>query len=232
MVLQHIAPFFFGVVGSFRLCRMGDVPVATGKTDWADFDIGVVVVTDVGPERMRVAALLAKALGLSPADALRRLNDSEIVLDPRTRQDARPLLRQLGALQATAEFRALGPDGGPLLGDLKPHAMGEILAYFRNGYHNEELDHAFLHPVDQRDVPYGLDDQFFLLPDWEHDDDADAEAFAARHSLSLTEGVCLGQQLADVLLAAREQAGDHATDDQLLAAYNHYLAHDDFLDLA
>ncbi|MCL2850414.1 MAG: hypothetical protein FWE61_10280 [Micrococcales bacterium] len=127
---------------------------------------------------------------------------------------------------------------GPLLRDFQSHTLREILIYFRDGTHDEELDASFLHAVDEADETYTLGHEFFLLPGIDGDDE-EIEVFAAEHDIDPDAGY-LGQHLVDVLSVAREkfdgyggryvlENGRDHTLQELADAFNYYLEHDAFL---
>jgi hypothetical protein len=116
-----------------------------------------------------------------------------------------------------------------MLGDLRPYKMRDIIAYFADGTHDDELDEAHLYERDDSGQ-VRLDSEFYLLPYWkpEYGELPEIETFAHAQGLDPDEGL-LGQQFTDVLREARRQRPD-ATDQDYLDAYNHYLNHDNFLD--
>jgi hypothetical protein len=105
--------------------------------------------------------------------------------------------------------------------------MREIIAYYGNGTHDDELEEAYLCGANPSS-PIALDDEFYVLPDWEYDENAEVEEFARTNGLSL-DGALLGQFLADVLHVTRTQK-PAATADDKLSAWNHFLEYDSFME--
>jgi hypothetical protein len=114
-----------------------------------------------------------------------------------------------------------------MLGDLQPYKMRDVIRYFADGTHDDELHEAFLY-AQSPPRPLSLDSEFYLLPDWEYEDLPEVEVFAHARGLDPDEGLG-GHLLSDVLAVARRQRPD-ATGQDYLDAFNHYLEFDSFLE--
>lgn len=74
-----------------------------------DWTAGSLIMTDGGPQKLKVAQLVGKALGLSPKEALALCRGKEVSVATGYRKFLQSQLEKLIALGATVEFRP-GPD--------------------------------------------------------------------------------------------------------------------------
>lgn len=124
-----------------------------------------------------------------------------------------------------------------MLFELKPYTLAEIIAVYRDGSYDEELDSCSLHEWPQLDssAEYTAETTFYLLPIPDYSDDGEPlwdaiseEVHVLVSRLGFHDGF-LGQHLTDTLRLIREQAPESSIE-QIADAFSYYLHHDTWPD--
>lgn len=121
--------------------------------------------------------------------------------------------------------------------ELKPYTFAEIVAVFRDGSRDKELDSHALHEWPQLDssAEYTAETTFYLLPIPDYSDEGEAlweaegeEVHDLVSRLGFNDGF-LGQHLTDTLSLIREQAPESSIE-QIADAFSYYLHRDTWPD--
>jgi hypothetical protein len=124
-------------------------------------------------------------------------------------------------------------------GDLELHTLGEIIAYFRDGAHKDELDgsHLYIWPdSDDPEAAMTVDTTCYVMPPPKIGDETDEPVWtgygpgvvALAANLNLGFGYC-GEYLADTLGLVYECEPD-ASPERVVEAFDHYLKRDTWPD--
>lgn len=190
----------------------------TPDVDPEDWQAGRLLITDIGPQKLKVVQVLRKTLNLPLADALSFVASLPICVSEDFRLRLRPLERELQATGATVKFQP----AGPALETLRLNrALGldALIACVKAGQ-GKTLYYDL----------YSTHDGLFEAGDMLYVVGSDDEE-AATSSGKYPHFACMGEHFQSVVELAIQQK-PHASNDEIIRALNHYLEHDDFLDLA
>lgn len=184
------------------------------NTDW---QAGRLLITDIGPQKLKVVHALRKALNLPLAGALSFVASLPVCVGEDFRLRLRPLERELQATGATVIFQPVGPVLETLRLNM-PLGIGALIACVKAGQGSDlyySLYSTHDGSIQAGDVLYVVDS-----------DDDEAAVLTGRYR----EFACMGEHFQSVVELAVQQKPD-ASDDEIIRALNHYLEHDDFLDM-
>lgn len=185
--------------------------------DPQDWQAGRLLITDIGPQKLKVVHVLRKALNLPLADALSFVASPPICVGEDFRLRLRPLERELQATGARVTF----VPAGPVLETLRLNmALGidALIACVKAGQGKS----LYYDVYSTHDGAFQAGDALYVVAS----DDAEAAAATGRYH----HFACMGEHFQSVVELAIQQKPD-ACDSEIIRALNHYLEYDDFLDL-
>lgn len=185
--------------------------------DPQDWQAGRLLITDIGPQKLKVVHVLRKTLNLPLADALSFVASPPVCVGEDFRLRLRPLERELEATGATVTFAP----AGPVLETLRLNmAIGieALIACVKAGQGKT----LYYDLYSTRDGAFQAGDALYVVAS--DDDEAAASTGRYRHF------ACMGEHFQSVVELAIEQK-PNASDGEIIRALNHYLEHDDFLDM-
>lgn len=110
-------------------------------SNWEDWKFGKIIITDIGPNKLKIVNILKARFNLTPQDALSLSKQSEIVLKEGYLQHLKDEIGQLNQLGATAIF--------------KPNENGLMKLIKNKSYHVKKLIEIVKNKLDRDFDKYG-----------------------------------------------------------------------------
>lgn len=189
----------------------------TPDVDPADWQAGRLLITDTGPQKLNVVHVLRKTLNLPLAGALSFVASLPVCVGEDFRLRLRALECELQAAGATVVFQ---PDG-PALETLRLNmslSIEALIACVKAG----QGAALYYDVYSTRDGAFQAGDALYVVGS----DDEEAAQSTERYRYF----ACMGEHFQSVVELAMQQK-PHASDGEIILALNHYLEHDDFLDM-
>lgn len=181
-----------------------------------DWQAGRLLITDIGAQKLKVVQVLRKTLNLPLADALSFVTNLPVCVGEDFRLRLRSLERELQATGATLTFQTTGPALETLRLNM-PIGIEALMACVKAGQGTT----LYYSLYSTHDGVFQAGDELYVV-----DSDDEAAASTERYP----HFACMSEHFQSVIELAYQQK-PHASDDEIIRALNHYLEHDDFLDM-
>lgn len=203
---------------------LDEEPPCTTPPDPTAWQHGALVITAIGPQKMKIVHWLKQALDLTPQQALALAAQPSIEVGSGYRTQWRGAEEQLQALGATVEFRA----DGPCLKVFQRNTSMRIEELIDCVKARQERAESYA-VYSATGEAFNVHDEVFIA-DTVQVNAQGQEVYPAMVRERGLHVAYAGDQFQDVVdLALRQQPG--ATHADIIRALNHYSMHDDFLDL-